>query len=111
MFPSLLGCSIPVVGTPTVTDVFYQVTIMPHSECVGRYGSTVVTDRMLCAASSSDRSCFTDPGGPLVVRGPDGSYTLAGIFSSGMRCSNRDDVGIFTNITAVHDWLADTMVW
>ena len=83
---------------------------MPHGECVRRYGR-IATDRMLCADSSSEQTCRIDSGGPLVVRNTDGSYSLAGIFSVGMICSSRDTVGIFTNITAVGDWLAETMIF
>lgn len=92
-----------------MTILFYQVTIMPRSKCVSRYGKAV-TDRMLCAASSSNSSCWSDPGGPLVVRGPDGSYSLAGIFSGGMGCNIRDHIGIFTNITAIRNWLTDYVI-
>lgn len=80
---------------------------MPHSDCVSRYGSGFVTDRMLCAASSNPNSCLSDRGGPLVVRGPDKSYSLAGIVLRRMGCGSRDYVGAFTNITAVYDWLTD----
>ena len=91
--------------------MFYQLTIRAHRDCVRRYGRTVVTDRMLCAATRSKEPCRTDSGGPLVVRSPNGSYSLAGILSVGMICSHTDNVGVFTNISAVHDWLADTMIW
>ena len=45
-----------------------------------------------------------------MVRGPDGSFMLAGISSVGMVCGSGDNMGIFTNITAVNDWLVDTMI-
>lgn len=90
--------------------IFYQVTIMPHSECVSRYGRGFVTDRMLCASTTSKGLCQTHSGGPLVVRRPDGSYSLAGILSAGMRCSTRDSVGLFTNMSAMYDWLHNNMV-
>ena len=86
--------------------VFYQVSIMAHSDCVSRFGS-YITNQMLCATSSDADSCLTNPGGPLVVRSPDGSYTIAGIFSAAMKCSSHDNVGVFISVTAVHNWLAD----
>lgn len=62
---------------------------------------------MLCIVSSSEEFRQTDPGGPLVVQGTDSAYMLAGILSRGMGCNNRDDVGVFTNIAAVRDWIAE----
>ena len=87
---------------------------MPHSECVSRYDSRYSSrarrDWKLCATSSSREWCRSDPGGPLVVRSPDGSYSLAGIASKGMGCDSHDDVAIFTNIAAVYDWLTDYVI-
>ena len=84
---------------------------MPHGDCVTRYGDTLVTDRMLCAASNSEQPFKADPGGLLVVRSPEGSYSLAGIFEMGIIHGRHGDSGMFTNITAVSDWLADVMTW
>lgn len=79
---------------------------MSHWACVRKYGS-YVTDRMLCVASSSHYPCFTDLGGPLIVRSADCSYSLAGIFSVGMKCTSSEGVGVFTSLAVVRDWLAE----
>ena len=94
----------------TVPIVFYQLTIIPHGDCASRYGKEVVTDRILCASSDSEKSCQPDSGGPLVVRSSSGSYTLAGIMSMGMICGSGGSLGVFTNITTVNDWLVDNMI-
>lgn len=80
---------------------------MAHRDCVSKYGARLVTDGMLCANSTSEQPCKADSGGLLVTRSPEGSYSLAGIFSVGMIRSGHDNLGIFTNITAVSGWLAD----
>ena len=89
--------------------IFYQLSIMHHEDCLSRYGSRVVTDQTLCATTNSEGSCQIDSGGLLVVRSSDGSYSLAGIYSLGMISSSHDNIGIFTNITAVSEWLAKNM--
>ena len=67
---------------------------------------------MLCAASLCKEMCQADSGGPLVVNSPYGSYSLAGIFSVGMiYSSSSHNTGMFTNISVVHDWLADAILW
>ena len=66
-----------------------------------------VTDQMLCATTITDKVCLTDSGGPLVLRSSDGAYSLAGIFSMGMRCDYVHGVGIFTNVMAVRDWITE----
>lgn len=69
-----------------------------------------MTDEMLCVIPNSQDSCVTDLGGPLVVRSPDGSYSLAGVFSAAMRCTSDHNFGFFISVAAVRDWLADYMV-
>ena len=99
------------VGGLTVSIIFYQLTIMAHRECERRLGRAVMTDRVLCASARSEEACQADPGGLLVVRSPDGSYSLAGIFSVGMICSSSENIGVFTNISVVRNWLADSIIW
>lgn len=87
---------------------------MLQEDCVRRfpaiYGKAVVTDRMMCAGSSSVNSCRHDSGGLLVVRNPEGSYSLAGILGPGITCDSSGNVGIFTKIPAVNDWLVENMI-
>ena len=83
---------------------------MDHNDCVSQFSRGHVTDQMLCASSRSDRLSQSDSGGPLVIRSPDGSYSLAGVLSMGMGREIYDDIGVFTNIAAVRDWMADYMI-
>lgn len=102
-------------GKVTERIIFYQLTIVPHGDCVSRYGirygKRLVTDRMLCAVSSSEESCRPDSGGLLVVRSPGSFYSLAGILSIGLICDSGGSLGVFTNITALNDWLVETIHW
>ena len=84
---------------------------MAHRECVRRLGRAFVTDQVLCASTRSKEACQADSGGLLVVRSPDSSYSLAGIFSVGMICGSSEGIGVFTNISVIRDWVADTMIW
>ena len=83
---------------------------MSHGDCIKEHTRGFMTDRMLCATTSTDLMCQTDSGGPLVIQRYDGSYSLAGIFSKGMGCDYRHGVGVFTNVTVVRDWIAEYMI-
>ena len=80
---------------------------MSHKDCIREQGRRFVTDRMLCATTSTDKVCLTDSGGPLVVCNLYGTYSLAGIFSMGMGCNYHHGVGVFTNIMGVRDWITE----
>ena len=45
-----------------------------------------------------------------MVRSSEGSYTLAGISSMEMICGSDDNIGVFTNIRTVNDWLVKNMI-
>lgn len=83
---------------------------MSHSHCAGVLSKGYVTDQMLCASGSSEESCQINSGGPLVVRSSEGSYSLAGIHSQRITRDRSNRIGIYTNITALHDWLANYLV-
>ena len=66
---------------------------------------------MLCAFAhpGDEETINPDSGGLLLVRRPDGSYALAGILSRGVFYDSVSNLGIFTKISAVNDWLVHTM--
>ncbi|XP_020816939.1 serine proteases 1/2 [Drosophila serrata] len=78
--------------------------IMPNYECVSFYGSTTVSNQILCTRTPEGRSpCFGDAGSPLVTK--QGS-TLVGI--SAFVASNGCTLGLpagFARVTAQLDWI------
>nr|XP_016934850.1 serine protease 1 [Drosophila suzukii] len=81
-----------------------DLQIMPNSECVSYYGSTTVSDQILCTRTPNGRStCFGDAGSPLVTK--QGS-TLVGI--SAFVASNGCTLGLpagFARVTSALDWI------
>ena len=61
-----------------------------------------ITENMICAQGAGTDACNEDSGGPLAVRGPDGSYSQIGVASWGGGC-------VYTNLTANLPWLTETM--
>ncbi|XP_016975831.2 serine protease 1 [Drosophila rhopaloa] len=81
-----------------------DLQIMTNSECTSFYGSTTVSDQILCTRTPNGRStCFGDAGSPLVTK--QGS-TLVGI--SAFVASNGCTLGLpagFARITSALDWI------
>ncbi|XP_018324139.1 trypsin 3A1-like [Agrilus planipennis] len=64
-----------------------------------------LTERMLCAGydEGGKDSCSGDSGGPLVV-----NNTLIGIVSWGRGCARKGSPGVYTNVTAIRQFIRDT---
>ena len=70
-----------------------------------------ITENMICAQNGSDGSdaCRGDSGGPLAVRGQDGSYSQIGVVSWGKGCARQGYPGVYTRLTALLPWLNKTI--
>ncbi|KAI8040813.1 serine protease 1 [Drosophila gunungcola] len=81
-----------------------DLQIMSNNQCVAFYGSTTVSDQILCTRTPNGRStCYGDAGSPLVTK--QGS-TLVGI--SAFVASNGCTLGLpagFARITSALDWI------
>ena len=66
---------------------------------------------MICAKNDTTGSdaCEGDSGGPLAVLGQDGSYSQIGVVSWGKGCARQGYPGVYTRLTALLPWLAETM--
>ncbi len=77
----------------------------------GGLGDAVDTESMLCAMGHRDGvvidTCQGDSGGPLVV-GQGSEARLIGITSWGRGCAIRWP-GVYTRVSAIHDWVGDQM--
>lgn len=74
-----------------------------------------LSENMICAGIRSGKktSCSGDSGGPLMVRGGDGSWVQVGIVSWGRepmdatdRCGHEDLYSVYTRVSQYFDWIA-----
>lgn len=68
-----------------------------------------ITDRMICAGLEEGRkdSCQGDSGGPMFLD-KDGKRTLVGVVSWGEGCARPKKYGVYSKVSAVTDWIAET---
>ena len=50
-----------------------------------------------------------DSGGPLTVRNTDHQHVLIGAVSSGLRCGNKDQFGVYSRISYFRQWIDRNM--
>jgi trypsin len=78
------------------------VPVVSRSSCRSSYGTTAITDAMLCAgvnAGGKDR-CDGDVGGPATMTGPLGQPELVGVISWGRGCAQAGYPGVYTRVGA-----------
>lgn len=69
-----------------------KLNIVDWDKCKEAY-SSILTDRMVCAAAPGKDSCQGDSGGPL-----DSDGKLLGIVSFGQGCARPNYPGVYTNV-------------
>lgn len=79
-----------------------QVPIVSQATCRSAYGTSAITDRMLCAGYTSGGydACQGDSGGPLVVSG-----LLTGIVSWGYGCARPNYPGVYSSVPALRSYI------
>merc|ERR1719319_47758 len=88
---------------PTVLQEV-DVTVTTNAVCKNAYGSSSITDLMMCAADSGKDSCQGDSGGPLVLE-ENGRQALVGVVSWGRGCAMAGFPGVYARVTQRMDWI------
>jgi len=89
---------------PTVLNEV-DVTVKTNAECQSAYGTSAITDNMICAADAGKDSCQGDSGGPLVAPADNGRYELIGVVSWGYGCAMAQYPGVYARVTAQMNWI------
>ncbi|KAG8198550.1 hypothetical protein JTE90_026451 [Oedothorax gibbosus] len=88
-----------------------RMPILSNEECEQMYYEAGyaenIRDVFVCAGLSSGGldACEGDSGGPMVVRGNEGQWTLVGLISWGMGCAAPKQPGVYTRISQFTDWI------
>ena len=100
-----------------------DVTTMTNTVCKSKYGSSLITDSMICAADSGKDACQGDSGGkrfsklflnssflgPLVTMEAGNFYSLIGVVSWGFGCASRTYPGVYARVTYVKSFIEDNI--
>nr|CAD7434111.1 unnamed protein product [Timema monikensis] len=86
--------------------LYVEIPVLEHSECVHIYGSSIVTDQIICTQSTNGEStCSGDSGGPLVIMDSEGTPTQIGLVSFGAKGLCVEYPTGYTNVAASLAWI------
>jgi len=88
-----------------------NVPLVDQATCAKVYQNfNDVTDRMMCAGypQGGKDACQGDSGGPLVMKNSAGDTMLVGVVSWGQGCARPQLYGVYSKVSAVTQWIADT---
>uniref|UniRef100_T1IZK1 Peptidase S1 domain-containing protein n=1 Tax=Strigamia maritima TaxID=126957 RepID=T1IZK1_STRMM len=94
-----------------------QIPIISNLECEKLYQQAgyieSIPDIFICAGRPGGGidSCEGDSGGPMVIRGADQRWTLAGVISWGIGCAEPNQPGVYTRISRFRDWVNKALVF
>ena len=111
--PPLTGSTINVTGwgansqlntakLPLFLQQATNLVLLSQVECFDRWGSyDTITERMICAFSSSQSTCNGDSGGPAVQNG-----VLVGVVSWGSSwCLHPTHPNVYANVSNLREWI------
>ena len=86
-------------------SILQKVTVpfVNEETCKDAYGSSSITEGMICAGKAGKDSCQGDSGGPMInlVR------EQVGIVSWGYGCAEAGYPGVYTRVSKYASWIAE----
>lgn len=95
--------------SPVLREV--HLPIISNSKCMTLYrrsGQNEWIPRIFVCAGTANGgadSCEGDSGGPMVIKGQNSRYELAGVISWGIGCGDRNRPGVYTRISEFKEWI------
>ncbi|CAB3364850.1 Hypothetical predicted protein [Cloeon dipterum] len=90
--------------SPVLREV--TVPIMSNTKCSGFYGTSQITENMICAGlpEGGKDSCQGDSGGPMVVKN-ESVYQIVGVVSWGEGCARPKNPGVYARVNRYLTWI------
>lgn len=86
-----------------------KLKIVSHKKCnrATSFNGSVLKD-MFCAAATGKDACYSDSGGPLMVKDScNNEWILIGVVSWGKSCAHKQYPGVYVKLTHYSDWIYD----
>jgi secreted trypsin-like serine protease len=87
--------------------LYVKKPIVSWSDCQRSYAGEL-DSTMMCSGVKGSDACQGDSGGPLVVENSSGERFLAGIVSWGYGCARDGYPGVYADVYANRQWIANT---
>uniref|UniRef100_A0A3B3Z1S3 chymotrypsin n=1 Tax=Poecilia mexicana TaxID=48701 RepID=A0A3B3Z1S3_9TELE len=87
-----------------------SLPLLSPAQCRNYWGTSRITDVMICAGASGVSSCQGDSGGPLVCESS-GVWYLAGIVSWGTSNCNVYAPAVYARVSYLRSWIDQTLAY
>ncbi|XP_066266557.1 chymotrypsin B-like [Branchiostoma lanceolatum] len=87
-----------------------QLPVMTNDACANYWGSSTLTDSMICAGAEGSVSCQGDSGGPLVCqKEANGPWNLVGVVSWGSTNCLTNYPAVYARVTELRTWIDESI--
>jgi secreted trypsin-like serine protease len=83
-----------------------DLPVLTTAECRRHYGTSMITENMLCTYKPGQDTCQGDSGGSIDLMDANGCYNVIGVVSWGVGCAGVGQPGVYAKASKYLDWIS-----